>query len=118
MKRLLIIMLMVFPLISLADLPANPVFQWTPPTEFTDNTPLNPATDLSGYQLRCDGDTIVQDITGGDTTSWTAPSGLFPRGDHSCVMTAISSDGISSAPSDPKAFAVQFPPNAITFTVQ
>lgn len=118
MKRLFVISALILPMMASADLPTNPVFHWTPPTQFTDNSPLNPATDLSGYELRCDNDAITQDIPGGDTTTWTAPAGMFARGDHTCTMAAISSDGISSAQSDPKTFAVQFAPNAITFTVQ
>ena len=103
----------------IADLPYNPTFNWTPPSEFTDNSPLNPSTDLSGYKIVCTGNTdIVLDVPP-DVSTYTPQNKTFTAGDYSCYMTAISIDGISSAPSDTVNFTIDqaAPKPVINFSI-
>ena len=95
-----------------ADLPYQPRISWSPPTEFTDNTPLDPLTDLAEYRLYCTPQmpTDPQVIAAAPPYEWEAPAGFFLPGDYTCYMTAVATPakgGLESAPSQTKSFTVE-----------
>jgi len=100
-----------------ADLPYQPTFNWTPPTEFSDSSVLDPLNDLSGYRLKCTGAVIMEDVLPNDVITWTAPVGMFMAGDYVCVMTSIATNeygGTESVDSNPVNFTIsQKSPNPI-----
>lgn len=94
------------------DLPYQPRIQWSPPTEFTDGSPLDALVDLAEYRLYCDPDMptdpVVIPIE--PPYEWQAPVGFFLPGDYVCYMTAVASQargGLESAPSATKSFTVE-----------
>lgn len=117
MKNVLLILSIMLPLQLQAVLPLQPTFTWTAPTEFEDGSSLSAVTDLSGYTLRCNSNSIIITIDA-SVTSYTAELGMFPSGDYSCVMTSTSISGQESVDSIPKSFGVNFAPMQIEFTVQ
>ena len=80
-------------------------FNWTPPTQNTDGSPL-PDAEIGSYNIYCDGNLIGTVTNTGNTSSWQTPVGTFPPGDYTCTATAINTAGIESAQS-----------NAVNFTV-
>lgn len=80
--------------------------EWTPPTQRTDGAVLDPATELSHYNLYC-GTTaggpyteaaIEIPATAPDGTFTTDSATFFPGyGDYFCTMTAIDTYGQESA---------------------
>ena len=82
-------------------------FSWIPPVAFTDGKPLNADIDLSRYRLHCDSAGIHIDIPNSPgLITWTSPDGTFSQGTYSCNLTAISSDGIESGPSNTTTFTI------------
>lgn len=130
MKKLLIafILPLLFMGVGQADLPFQPKFSWTPPTEWTDNQPLDPAVDIQEYRLYCTGPTTIDSQSVTVTSApyeWEAPAGMFSAGDYSCYMTTVSTaaslgNGTESAPSAEVLFSVSQanPSPIIIFTVQ
>jgi len=102
---------------AVADLPYQPTFNWTAPTEFSDSSALDPLNDLSGYRLKCTGAVILDSVMPNDVVTWTAPVGMFLAGDYACVMTSIATNeygGAESADSNPVNFTIsQKSPNPI-----
>lgn len=81
-------------------------FNWTPPTQYEDATPL-PQTDIASYDIECDGSLLVNVPNAPlDTDQYVAPPGTFAVGDHACVAYTITTLGVRSQPS-----------NAVNFTV-
>ncbi len=118
MKKLIFIIAAIVTIVAHADLLSKPKFAWTPPNEWVDGTPLDPATDLSGYKIYCNQDSIVIDVNGGNTTEYQASAGQFPQGDNECEMTAVSTLGIESERSEKKSFRLANQPKTVTFTIQ
>ncbi len=106
MKKLLILLLVSTAI--QADLPFQPRFTWTAPTEFTDNQPLDAATDLQEYQLTCNHGIQINGISPTATT-YLANAGQFAAGDYTCSMVSVLSavnGGWPSAISNPVTFTV------------
>lgn len=104
MKKLLV--LMFFSTFVWADLPFQPHFTWTGPTEFTDGSPLDPAIDLSEYRLNCTGADSVNIIVSNTLIDFEPPLGVFVAGDYVCTMAAVDNAGGISADSAPVNFTV------------
>ena len=112
MTRLLILLL--FPLSVLADLSeGTPLFSWTPPNEFTDGSPLNPATDLERYDLECSGLPTIS-IPATDT-SYQSSIAEFPEDTYGCTLAAVATTangGLASVSVPFPVFTVTAPANA------
>ncbi len=73
------------------------LFTWTDPTVRTDNTPLDPATELQAYRMRCEGAENAERIV--DRAATTALTGnqrqydwtdaVTASGLYDCKMTAL-----------------------------
>jgi len=79
-------------------------FVWMLPTEYEDDTPIL-AGELDFATLTCVGESpfVYQDPS-------EMSSEVLPVGDHTCIMTATTDLGITSAPSEPYSFTVAPPP--------
>lgn len=79
-------------------------FVWMLPTTYEDDTPIL-AGDLDFATLTCVGESpyVYPDPS-------EMSSEVFPVGDHTCIMTATTDLGITSAPSEPYSFTVAPPP--------
>ena len=91
---------------------------WEPPTARLDGLPIDPATEISHYTLKCatsesgpfeDGYHIPGMTP--DGTHAAALVDVFPGGygDYWCVMTATDTGGQESGPSNVAAFSWQAP---------
>lgn len=106
MKKLLLVAFLsvLVPFFAQAATVADSI-DWTPPTTFTDGSPLVPAVDLSGFNVYCDG-SLVKNIPDPSATT-TLLSGLVDTtvdGAHSCNLTAVGVSTLESGPSDSVAF--------------
>ncbi len=121
-KYLLLTIALLFSFNATADLPFQPTFNWTAPTAYTDGSGLDPATDLSGYNLKCTGEavSITNTVLPNDAITWTAPLGVFTAGDYTCVMSALDTGGLESVDSSPVNFIVsqKLPNPVVTFGVK
>lgn len=90
-------------------IPGQPKFSWHPPTEFTDNSSLDPDTDIAKYQVFCDPQIVATDIVinTGEPNEWLAPVGVFGNGVYSCSITAVGIDGVSSSNSNAVTFLIK-----------
>lgn len=81
-------------------------FNWTPPTQYVDSTPLAPV-DIASYDIECDG-TLLVNVPNAplDTDTYQAPSGTFSVGSHDCQAFTITVDGERSGPSNTVNFTV------------
>lgn len=79
---------------------------WTPPTQFTDGSALDPATDLSAFKFYC-GTTLIgqamPDATATDLTIGGAPCALTAtavgvNGAESDMSNAVMIDGLAPKP--------------------
>jgi len=103
MKKLLLCLLLVSPLVLAVG---EETFQWIPPTEYEDNTPL-PANQIESYDIVCNGQLLVNVPNNPlDTDTYEAPPNTFPVGVHSCVAHTWSTAGVRSVASGPKNFTV------------
>jgi len=97
-------------------------FNWEPPTEREDATPLDNA-DIQEYRIYCDGDLTtpihVQPNEPLNTDTWQAPAETFALGTHDCVATAVDTGGKESLVSNTVNFTVSLArPKAPIFAVQ
>ena len=71
---------------------------WTPPSEFDDGSPLDPAEDLSGYNIYVDGEHYGANPTiGNPTVRSYIVSDLPTNGaSHDFTMTAVGKNGLES----------------------
>lgn len=94
----------LFATLALAEESGTVTFQWEPPTERVDGTPLDPATEIGFYELRCwdvetPGEYTTLEIPGqsegGSYTS--AMADLFPDyGHYECELSAVDNYGVYS----------------------
>ncbi len=101
-----ILLVAVFATSAQADLPFQPRFSWTPPSQFNDTSKLDPATDLEGYRLKCTGAKPIDSVLPNNVITWTAPVGMFGAGDYNCVMSSIAIGGAESSDSNPVNFTI------------
>ncbi len=80
-------------------------FSWTNPTQYTDGTALDPATDLKEIRIYCskDGQQVPVIVVPSPATNYTA---TLSTGTYQCYATAVSVE-------DQESFAS----NSVTFTV-
>ena len=86
MKYLLLAATFIFSSLALADLPnGTPLFSFDPPTQNTDGSALDAATELSGYNMYCNGDTTTPVINVFPTaTSYQTTEGELADGNYIC----------------------------------
>jgi len=106
----------IFLILLLASLPAlgaiedgKPRFNWEPPTEFTDGSPLDAANDLESYRIICAGAAVVDFTVPPDTVTYLSQQGQFVPGDYTCVMRSVATGGVESADSESVNFTVPQP---------
>ena len=82
-------------------------FSWTNPTQNTDDSVFNPATDQRETRLYCtdtsDGSQVPVIVVPGAANAHTEG---FPTGEYQCYGTVVSNEGAES-----------FPSNTVTFTI-
>lgn len=100
MKRFLLMLLIIAPL-TFAIEPKT--FDWTPPTQNTDGTPL-PDADIASYNIFCNAVLLGNAPNTGGTDTWTSPP--LPAGSYDCHATTVAISGEESDAS-----------NAVNFTV-
>ena len=77
-------------------------FDWTPPTQYEDGSPLAPA-ELEEFRIYCNGNQVG--TAQGDQITWQSPDGTFPPGSYDCYATAVAG-GLESQPSNTVNFTV------------
>ncbi len=78
-------------------------FNWIPPTQNTDGTPLNDAQ-ISSYNIFCNTLLLANVVNTGAVDTFT--SGPLPAGTYICHATTIRDDGRESSPSNTANFIV------------
>jgi len=107
MKTLLYILAFIlFSVSGYADLPNEPELFWTPPTEFTDGSPLDPANDLENYHAICDGPVPQDFLISSTVVSYQFGFRELTTGDYACLMRSVGIGGIESADSALVEFTV------------
>jgi len=120
MKKLLFISLLFISTNILADLPNEPELFWTPPTEFTDGSQLDPATDLENYRAICTGPVPQDFLISSTVVSYQFGFRELTAGDYGCRMRSVGIGGIESADSALVEFTVpaRVPNGPATFGVR
>jgi len=105
MKKILLVILLCLPL-TVTWAVGEHTFKWTPPTTYTDDTPLA-QEDIREYVIECNGEELAtipnQPL---NTDTYEAPPGTFPPGNYTCVGFTVTTQGISSDASNPVNFTV------------
>ena len=117
MKKLLLCLLLVSPLVFAVG---EKTFTFTPPTAYTDGTPM-PQTEIASYDIECDGSLLVNlPNVPLNTDTYAAPAGTFATGDHACQAFTVTVEGVRSGPSNTVNFTVApgVPGEPINFAVQ
>jgi hypothetical protein len=104
MKRYLILLLMLLPAAALAQATHGFTFGWVDPVQRVDGQPLNPATELQAYRLRCDGaesverfvDRAATDDAGNGERQYEWVAAVQQGGWYDCRMTAVDTDNLES----------------------
>lgn len=119
MKRYITALIALLLLSPLVFAVGEKTFNWTPPTQYEDDTPL-PQTDIASYDIECDGQFLVNVPNAPlNTDSYQAPPGTFSAGTHTCVAFTITTEGVRSQPSNAVNFTVApGVPKAPVFAVQ
>lgn len=114
--KLFLALLLVSPLVFAVG---EKTFEWTPPTEYEDSTPLS-QSEIASYDIECDAGFLVSiPNVPLNTDTYQAPPGTFAVGNHSCVAYTVTTLGVRSAASDPTNFTVApGVPNPPVFVVQ
>jgi hypothetical protein len=94
-------------------------FNWTPPTQNTNGTPLSDA-EIGSYNIYCNGTLLGTVPNTGGTDTWTSP--ILAAGDYTCEASTINTAGTEgprsnqvnftvdpSVPGAPENFTVTFP---------
>lgn len=118
MKKLLLCLLICLP-ITVTWAIGEKTFNWTPPTQYEDDSPL-PQSEIASYDIECDGSllTNVPNVPL-NTDTYQAPPGTFSVGPHTCVGYTVTVEGIRSVASNAVNFTVApGVPKAPIFAVQ
>jgi len=119
MKRLALLIFATLLLSPLVFAVGEKTFNWQPPTQYEDATPL-PQAQIASYDIECDG-TLLTNVPNAplNTDTFQAPPGTFAPGAHTCVAFTITTSGVRSAPSNAANFTVAPGiPNPPVFAVQ
>lgn len=90
----------------------QPRITFTPPSEFTDGSPLDPLTDLTGYLFECTNPGFEPINIPNDVSDYVADT--FAPGSYTCTMKSLGVNGIDSLPSAPVSFDVPPQPGTPT----
>jgi len=114
MKYLVALFLALTTFTASAGLPeGTPLFSFTPPTQNTDGSSLDPATELQGYNMYCNGDTSTPVFTVfPSATSYQTTEGELADGNYICELKAQNLEGVESSGSPLASFTVTTPPVA------
>ncbi len=116
--QLVIALLLIAPLVFAWQ---HKEFNWTPPTEYVDGSPLQDS-EIAEYRIYCNGALLGTVENSGATSTWRSPDGSLPPGDYSCYATTVVTSGEESeasntinftveqsGPNPPSEFSVTFP---------
>ncbi len=98
----------VLPLLLLSSIVLgyqNKEFNWTPPTQYEDGSPL-PDGEIASYNIYCNGSLLGNVVNAGGTNTWTSPDGSLPPGTYDCYATTVASNGLESEASNTVNFTV------------
>jgi hypothetical protein len=98
--KLFIALLVISPLVFAVE---PKTFNWTPPTQNTDGTPL-PDAEIASYNIYCNSVVLGNVINTGGTDTWTSPP--LPEGTYACYATTMATNGQESAASNSVNFTV------------
>lgn len=103
--KLIVALLLIIPL-TVTWAVGEKTFNWTPPTEYEDATPLA-QVDIASYDIECDnGFTVNVPNVPLNTDTYAAPAGTFAPGTYECVGYTVTTLGVRSAASNPVNFTV------------
>jgi hypothetical protein len=98
--KLFIALLLISPLVFAVE---SKTFNWTPPVQNTDGTPLADA-EIASYNIFCNAVLLGNVVNTGSTDTWVSPP--LPAGSYNCHATTVAVSGEESDAS-----------NAVNFTV-
>lgn len=117
MRRLLIVLLLLSPLVFGFQ---NKTFDWVPPTQNTDGSPL-PNAEIGSYNIYCNGTLLGNIVNTNGTDTWESPDGSLPPGTYDCHGTAVNTAGVESSASNTVNFivadSVPNPPTGFSVTL-
>jgi hypothetical protein len=107
MRLLVLLALLMASVSAFADLPFKPRVSGVGPTTYVSGEPLDPTTELSGFNLYCDGN-LVANITpdASGNFEYQFARGELSPGQHSCTATALDLQLQESDHTNPLVFAV------------
>lgn len=113
MKKILItiLLLMAVPVMGAIE-DGKPRFNWEPPTEFTDGSPLDAPADLESFRIICAGASVVDFTVSSGSITYLSTVGQFVPGDYTCIMRSVANannGGLESADSISVNFTVPQP---------
>lgn len=100
MKRLLLMLLIISPLTFAVE---TKMFNWIPPTQNTDGTPL-PDAEIASYNIFCNAVLLGNVPNTNGTDSWVSPP--LPAGTYNCHATTVAVSGEESDASNAVNFIV------------
>lgn len=93
----------IFAMLALSPLiAAATTLSWEPPTSRQDGTPMDPVTELKGYQLHCGGVVTTLPATGVRSSSYriVKHEALPGYGTTPCYLVAVDTEGRKSPKSN------------------
>lgn len=116
-KTWIFLLLLLSPLVFAVG---EKTFNFTPPTQYEDGTPM-PQSAIASYDIECDGSLLVNlPNVPLNTDTYQAPAGTFATGPHACQAFTVTTEGVRSGPSNTVNFTVEpgVPGAPINFVVQ
>jgi hypothetical protein len=98
--KLMIALLVISPLVFAVE---PKTFDWTPPIQNIDGTPLTDA-EIASYNIFCNSVLLGNAPNTGGTDSWT--SAPLPAGTYNCHATTLATNGQESSASNTVNFTV------------
>lgn len=98
--KIIVAFLLIAPLVFAG---APKTFDWVPPTQNTDGTPLSDA-EIGSYNIYCNQVLLGNQPNTGGTDTWTSPP--LPAGTYDCHATTLGTNGEESPNSNSVNFIV------------
>jgi hypothetical protein len=98
--KFIVVVMLISPLVFAVE---TKTFDWTPPVQNTDGTPL-PDAEIASYNIFCNAVLLGNVPNTGGTDSWLSPP--LPVGAYNCHATTVAINGEESAASNSVNFTV------------